>query len=69
MTVPSQRNYQPNEYILPHVYLTVINVVQMLMRIIWIVNDQSSTQPITVLVPVVTVIPECPLKWKLSEPI
>ena len=37
------------------------------MRVIWIVDDQSSTQPITVLVTVVTVIPECPLIWKLSE--
>ncbi len=47
--------------------LTVVNVVQMLMRVIWIFDNQNSTQPITVLVPVVTVIPECPLKWKLCE--
>jgi hypothetical protein len=46
---------------------TVVNVVQMLMRIIWIIDNERSTQAITVLVLVVAVIPECPLKWELCE--
>ena len=37
------------------------------MRVIWIVDNQGSTQPITVLVAVVAVIPERPLQRKLSE--
>ena len=39
----------------------------MLLGIICIIDNQRSTQPVTVLVPVVAVIPECPLKWKLCE--
>jgi len=46
--------------------LTVVNVIQMLMRILWIVDNQRSTQAITILVPEVTVIPECPLKWAMK---
>jgi len=44
--------------------LTVVNVIQILLRIMWIVDNQSSTQAITILVPEVAVIPECPLKWR-----
>jgi hypothetical protein len=55
------RRSQPDQRVLPDVFLTIIYVVQILLRIIWIVDNQSSTQPITVLVLVVTVIPECPL--------
>lgn len=44
------------------VFLTIVNVVQTLMGIIWIIDNQSTTQPITVLGLVVTVIPERPLK-------
>ena len=43
-------------------YPTIVNVVQTLMRIIWIIDDQGSTQAITVLVLEVAMIPECPLK-------
>lgn len=32
------------------------------MRIIWIIDNQSTTKPITVLSPEVTVVPERPLK-------
>ena len=52
---------QPSERVLPNVFLTVVYVVQILLRIIWIFDNQSSTQPITVLGPVVAVIPKCPL--------
>src|SRR5580698_884339 len=47
--------------------LTIVNVVQMLLRIIWIIDNQSPTQPITVLSLIVTVIPECPLNKRSSE--
>jgi hypothetical protein len=47
---------------LPHVFLTIVNVVQMLVRIIWIIDNQSATQPIAVLGPEVAVIPVCTLK-------
>jgi hypothetical protein len=46
----------------PEDYPTIVNVVQTLMGIIWILDNQSPTQAITVLVPEVAVIPECPLK-------
>jgi len=39
----------------------------MLLRIIWIFDNQSSTQPITVLDLVVAVIPECSLNKRGSE--
>ena len=39
----------------------------MLLRIIWIIDNQSPTQPITVLDLVVAVIPECPLKKRGIE--
>jgi hypothetical protein len=58
---------QPGERVLPNVFLTVVYVVQILLRIIWIFDNQSSTQPITVLGPVVAVIPECSLNKRSSE--
>jgi hypothetical protein len=50
-----------------YVFLTVVNVVQILLRIIWVIDNQSAAQPITVLGLVVTVIPECPLNKQSSE--
>jgi hypothetical protein len=61
------RKSQPGERVPPDVFLTIVHVVQMLLRIIWIIDDQSSTQPITVLDLVVAVIPECPLNKRGSE--
>ena len=55
------RKSQPSERVLPDVFLTIVYVVQMLLRITWIFDNQCSTQPITVLGLVVAVIPECPL--------
>jgi hypothetical protein len=49
------------------VSLTVVNVIQRLVRIIRIIDNQSSTQPITVLIPEVTVVPESPLEWWWRE--
>jgi hypothetical protein len=51
----------------PDVFLTIVNVVQVLMGIIWIVDDQSTTQPITILVLEVAVIPVCALKKQGNE--
>jgi hypothetical protein len=53
---------KPVDRYFSEVFLTIVNVVQMLMRIIWVIDNQSTTQPITVLGVVVTVIPERPLK-------
>jgi hypothetical protein len=61
------RKSQPGERVLPDVFLTIIYVVQILLRIIWIIDNQNPTQPITVLDLVVAVIPECPLKKRNSE--
>jgi hypothetical protein len=61
------RKSQPGERVLPDVFLTIVYVVQMLLGIIWIFDNQSSTQPITVLDLVVAVIPECPLNKRGSE--
>jgi hypothetical protein len=47
---------------LPYVFLTVVNIVQMLLRIIWVIDNQSASQPIAVLGPEVAVIPVCTLK-------
>jgi hypothetical protein len=44
------------------VFLTIVNVVQTLLRVVWIIDNQSTTQPITVLGLEVTVIPKRPLK-------
>ena len=49
------------------VLLTVVYVVQIFLRIIWIFDNQSSTQPITVLGLIVAVIPERPLNKQSSE--
>jgi hypothetical protein len=61
------RKSQPGDRVLPGVFLTIVYVVQILLRIIWILDNQSSTQPITVLGLVVAVIPECPLNKRSSE--
>jgi len=47
--------------------LTIVNVVQILLRVIWIIDNQSATQPIAVLVLEVAVIPVCPLSKQGSE--
>ena len=57
------KNLRIGERDLPRVFPTVVNVVQMLLRVIWIIDDQSTTQPIAVLGPEVAVIPVCTLKW------
>ena len=61
------RKSQPGERVLLDVFLTIVNVVQMFLRIIWIIDNQSSTQPITVLVLVMAVIPVCPLEKQGRE--
>ena len=43
-------------------FLTVVDVIQTLVRIIRIINNKSSTQAITVLVVEMAVIPECTLE-------
>lgn len=43
-------------------FLTIVDVVQTLVRIIRIINNKSSTQAITVLVVEMAVIPECTLE-------
>jgi hypothetical protein len=43
-------------------YPTIVNVVQVLLGIIWIIDNEGSAQAITILVPEVTVVPVCPLK-------
>ena len=53
--------------VLEHQYLTVVNIIQVLLRITWIINDKSSSQAVAVLVLKMTVIPECPLKLRLHE--
>jgi hypothetical protein len=42
-------------------YLTVVNVIQISLRIIWIIDDESSTNAITILGLVMAVIPICTL--------
>lgn len=39
--------------------LTVIDIVQVSMRIFWIVYDERPTQAIAILNPLVTMIPKC----------
>jgi hypothetical protein len=60
--VPAEEISGPMNGSFSNVFLTIVNVVQMLLRIIWIIDNESTTQPITVLGLVVTVIPERPLK-------
>ena len=55
-------NISQNQQVLLSTYLTIVNIIQILLRVSWIIDDQSSTQAITILVPKVAVIPECPLK-------
>jgi hypothetical protein len=43
-------------------YLTIVEVIQMTVRVIWIINDQRPTQAIAILSLVMAVIPECTLK-------
>ena len=47
-------------------YLTVIDVIQMLVRIKWIINDQRSAQAITILSLIMAVIPICTLSSKIG---
>jgi len=61
------RKVQPGERVLPYVSLTVVYVVQILLRIIWIFDNQSSAQPITVLGLIVAVIPQGPLNKRRGE--
>ena len=55
-------NISQNQEGLLSICLTIVNIIQILVRVSWIIDDQSSTQAITILVPEVAVIPECPLK-------
>ena len=59
--VASEEILGPENGSIYEVFLTVVNVVQTLMRVVWIIDNQSATQPITVLGLEVTVIPERPL--------
>lgn len=45
---------------------TVVDIVQRFVWVVWIINNQRTTQPITVLVPEMTVIPVCTLGWDNS---
>lgn len=40
---------------------TIINIIEALVRIIWIIHDERATQTITVLQALVAMVPECPL--------
>ena len=55
-------NISQNQEGLLSICLTIVNIIQILVRVSWIIDDQSSTQAITILVPEMAVIPECPLK-------
>jgi hypothetical protein len=55
-------NISQNQQVLLSMCLTIVNIIQILLRVSWIIYDQSSTQAITILVPEVAVIPECPLE-------
>ena len=55
-------NISQNQQVLLSICLTIVDIIQILLRVSWIIDDQSSTQAITILVPEVAVIPECPLK-------
>jgi hypothetical protein len=48
-------------YVEFNTYLTVVNVIQISLRIIWIIDDKSPTNAITILGLVMAVIPICTL--------
>jgi hypothetical protein len=41
---------------------TVINIIHMFLRVLWIINNQRTTQPVTILILEVTVIPKRSLR-------
>ena len=69
MTVSSEENQilTVRMVVLKHQYLTVVNIIQVFLRITWILNNKSSSQAVAVLVLEMTMIPKCPLKSRLCE--
>ena len=53
--------YSKKAHLELNTYLTVVNVIQISLRIIWIIDDESSTNAITILGLVMAVIPICTL--------
>jgi hypothetical protein len=49
----------------PH--LTIVDIIRTTVGVVWIINDQRSTQAITVLSPIMAVIPVCTLKWSRNQ--
>lgn len=49
--------------------VVIVNIVQVFVRIIWVVNNKSPSQTIAVLVPKMTVIPKCPRLVLSPKPI
>jgi hypothetical protein len=47
-------------------YLTIVDIIQTTVGVVWIINDQSATQAITILSLIMAVIPVCTLKNKKS---
>ncbi len=47
--------------------LTIVNIIRTTVGVVWIINDQRSTQAITVLSPIMAVIPVCTLKRSRSQ--
>jgi hypothetical protein len=43
-------------------FLTIIDVIELVMGIIWVIDDQGTTQAIAVLILEVTVVPVRPLR-------
>lgn len=55
-------------YLLPaNLTLTIINVVMLVMRIIRVIDNQSTAQAITILVLEMAVVPERPLQDTIDE--
>jgi hypothetical protein len=52
----------------PDISLTIIKVIEMAMRIFWIIDYQGTAKAIAVLVVEVTVVPECPLYVMRDKP-
>ena len=53
--------YSEMAYVEFNTYLTIVNVIQVSLRIIWIIDDESPTNAITILGLVMAVIPICTL--------
>ena len=51
--------------VLKRQYLTVVNIIQVSLRIFWIVDNKSPSQAVAVLVLKMTMIPKSPLKSHL----